>query len=391
MVMEYRLDSARKVIRASITNVDGGKFKVVWDDGELQFSPYLIDSDMINGYANELRMSLRHLVEDGMNCEFHNQERIINEIAVNGRKLFDALFYKDHGSIEDPEVILEWIANFTEDIRIVFVVDGFIHVPWHLIFDGNPSELSDAEIDDEGYNSFWCKKFQVTCQSRMISPRISDTRSDDKFCDLIPICDRVEIESNAAHIPSDELERIKARIKWQEPPTSSLSQLQKTWETCSSQNRILYFYSHANGSQIALNDTESIDIKGFKRNLRFKEGAKNSSALTILNGCSTAVGAETKGFIEATSMPGHCGFIGTETDIPIVYALRFGNALLECLYETGWPLYEAMSALRLQNWPMSLVYGVYAHAHFQAQPTTLSESWTQEDNFCNGPAGGQVI
>ena len=88
--------------------------------------------------------------------------------------------------------------------------------------------------------------------------------------------------------------------------------------------------------------------------------------IVFLNGCHTAVGDPGGGFLEATGGSGFCGFIGTETGIPDVFALRFGSAFL-CQILRGGTVTEVMSALRAAHWPLSLVYGTYC-AEIQLTP-----------------------
>lgn len=57
---------------------------------------------------------------------------------------------------------------------------------------------------------------------------------------------------------------------------------------------------------------------------------------------------------------GFCGFIGTEAEVPDLFALRFGLAFLYHFLLEGVPVYLTMDRLRREHWP-SLLYSTYCY------------------------------
>jgi hypothetical protein len=92
---------------------------------------------------------------------------------------------------------------------------------------------------------------------------------------------------------------------------------------------------------------------------------RSSGCLVVINGCSTAVGSTSGEFLQSTSAQGLCGFVGTETDIPNIFALRFSLALLHLLFTEGLDLGEAIQYLHRSHFPLSFVYGLYAVPDFR--------------------------
>jgi hypothetical protein len=91
--------------------------------------------------------------------------------------------------------------------------------------------------------------------------------------------------------------------------------------------------------------------------------------LVFLNGCHTAIGsAKEGGFLQATAYGGFCGFVGTEAEVPDVFALRFANAFLSQLLYTGSRAIDAMNKTRRDYWPLSLVYNLSCHPDFRFNP-----------------------
>jgi hypothetical protein len=88
------------------------------------------------------------------------------------------------------------------------------------------------------------------------------------------------------------------------------------------------------------------------------------------------------------STQGLCGFVGTETDVPDVFALRFSTSLLHLLFQRGKTLGEAMHCLYRDHFPLSLVYAVYAHRNFRmSQPEAPDIDEKTRANFSIGAIG----
>jgi hypothetical protein len=122
------------------------------------------------------------------------------------------------------------------------------------------------------------------------------------------------------------------------------------------------------------------------------EPESNWTALGILNGCSTAVGKDCQSFIEALSRDGFCGFLGTESEIPNVFALRFGSAFLNRLLVSGHPLVQVVDELRREHWPLSLLYGLYGYPLLQIVPSAGGTAIIGcPANFSRGPLGAAAL
>lgn len=383
----------RPPIRVEIENGDKGRLKVVWDDTESQFYPYQIDAETVEAEANKIRKKLAALVRASMEEPLAPYGPLIKDIARAGKDLYDALFTDAGPSEQDVRKVLRWFDGLRSPHRIFFRVDGFIHIPWHLIYDADPEQLPEDEAEDLSvYKSFWCLKYLVSCMYSGITPQ-SESADVTSFR-LLPVLHKAVYELASKHLPEEEKKELLNLFKEFGMEIFSRKSLIDAWTSVGNLNRVLFFFCHANGTTLALSESEEdpISLVEFKKKLRFVEGATNAVSLTFLNGCSTAAGKATQGFIEATSRPGHCGFIGTETEIPNVYALRFGTAFLRCLGQTGWSLFEVMDAMRHLHWPLSLIYGLYAHAGFKVTRNSEATIWTTRPaNFSRGPIGAEPL
>jgi hypothetical protein len=156
------------------------------------------------------------------------------------------------------------------------------------------------------------------------------------------------------------------------PAISTEAELKKIWKEIGSETGLLYFYCHANASTLALGVEERIEAGRLFLTLASSgRPPGRCGCLVLMNGCSTAVGDPSGDFLLSTSQSGMCGFIGTETEVPDVFALRFSLSLLDLLFRKGLNLGEAMQLLYTAHFPMSLLYGLYAHPGFRMPQTEV--------------------
>jgi hypothetical protein len=112
----------------------------------------------------------------------------------------------------------------------------------------------------------------------------------------------------------------------------------------------------------------------------------------FLNGCHTAIGSSNEGgFLEATAHPGFCGFVGTEAEVPDIFALRLANAFLAELIYTGSTAMDAMKKVRRDYWPLSLAYSLSCHPDFRFITEGLSQSTLPAPNFSNDAIGSSRV
>ena len=142
--------------------------------------------------------------------------------------------------------------------------------------------------------------------------------------------------------------------KWK--PKDSKRKLIRAWKKDGNKIGLLYFYCHANGTRLSFGLDDEISTSDLRLELK-REGAslENPPCLVFLNGCHTAVGESTGGFLAATGGQGFCGFIGTEAKIPDLFAMRFGLALLHELFTRDLPVRDIMQELHRKHWPLSIV------------------------------------
>jgi len=380
-----------EITKISITETEiGNRLKVVWEGTDGEFDPYFIDRTIMTDVAAELRLLLAKLVKQGRDQGFPQSGEILHEIARKGYDLYTGLFTDARGGA-DPLEVRDWLESSQRKRRVEFRVFGPVHIPWGLLFQRKPAAETPAPgaTNISLYTDFWAFRYSVTTvYFRLSAMALSQAWPADAFKVLSV---RNKEAFDAALEKLDETDRdLLARFDGNSAMILySSKELLEKWEQIREKVGLLYFYCHANETMLSLSG-DSLSLTDFK--LRLSRSRSKTPCLVFLNGCSTAIGDPKGGFLEATGAPGYVGFIGTETKVPTVFALRFGLAFLYLFLCKGMRLVDAMDKLREDHWPLSLVYGPYCPATLQVAPSeTFQIGCFPSGNFCQGELGkGQL-
>jgi hypothetical protein len=389
----------------TIEIVDPASFRVVWHRG-LPYRPYLIDKGDVESVSGDIRTKLGALVNNAMrkesaikagNAEALSQvtasERdILLELVRSCRDLCTILFTctpESGVSQQDVDRIRDRIRAEQTTKSICFLVKARVYVPWGLLYDGpQPSEIDPANPDC--FAGFWCLKHQISAVfDTLASPNdfvVSYDRSEFHTLLAGDSAEFTKAEESLSH-PA-ECQRYEKLLQSYGKIAVSSADLVHTWKEREKQLGLLYLFCHANARAIGFSVYDTMNVIDFKRDV--VKSADTPRCLVFLNGCFTS-NPDVKGtFFEATGRAGFCGYIGAETEIPALFAFRFGLAFQQ-LFEEGVEVVEIMRRLYRRHWPLSLVYGLYAfpHLRIESRETALDWDWPL-DNYSTGPLGAKI-
>jgi hypothetical protein len=344
------------------------KFKIVWNYRNHPALPYYIPISILKDRATEVRVAMQQLIDKGMMADGYlgSCGAELRELAVAGHKLYKALFRTGYGY--DASIIQDWLRKEKETLdaqgkraQISFVVDSLAHIPWGLIYDGPVESLSGDPVQDaiEYYEDFWCLKFLLTSVYRRVHPEWLAGSGSSGPNEFLSVLDRSAFDKAAKYLAQPQekiLEWIESRFG---RGVEASEDFFRVWQSKGERYRLLYFYCHANRTSLALGPDDLISMSDFRDGTVIPRSTQQSTCVVFLNGCNTAVGDPEGAFLVATGDFLFCGFIGTETKVPDVFALRFGLAFLYCFLHEGWPIFQVMDYLRRQHWPIALTYSTY--------------------------------
>ena len=353
-----------KTVHVDITVHDEGALKVFWHE----WAAYTISRKVVEGCAQHIRRSLLELVNAALEQQPGSYAPILKKLAEQGNLLYRALF-TGIGGEEDPDRVRAHYERQAEPYQLHFRVSTSVFVPWGLVYPFDPSHLPDKWPDNstnvnwEPYGDFWCLSKGLSTRYVRIKP---DQIGDASTLDVIRVMHPETFEKAAITLSNCPEEGFLGWLKERYgPPITTFRALRENWREKGSRIGLLYFYCHASATKLALGDEEEIEANQLFLLVADPKRKPGTGCLVLINGCRTAVGNSKGDFLLSTSSGGLCGFVGTETDVPDIFALRFSISLLHLLFHGGVNLGEAMQRLYRDHFPLSLVYGLYAHPDFR--------------------------
>ncbi|MDQ2974823.1 MAG: hypothetical protein M3R69_05340 [Acidobacteriota bacterium] len=368
------------------------KLKVVWNYQGRPHPPYFVPEKLLKDRATDVRNALQRLMDKGMNNDglLVDCEQEVHEVAESGHKLYAALFHPGDGF--DAIRIRDWLKKETAGLQergkqgqISFTVDSLIHIPWGLICDRPPSEFKDHGT--EVFDSFWCIKYKLSSVFFRILPEGLNEPEPADLRHVLSVVHKTAFDVATKYLTAPEDEISKWMLGQFGEPLASSTQFYKEWQTKGEGLRLLYFYCHANSSNLALGEDDEITITDFRQETVIPKSTQQSTCVVFLNGCNTAIGESHGAFLEATGELLFCGFIGTETKVPDVFALRFGLSFLYYFLNKGWPVYRIMDHLRKQHWPLAMTYSTYCPPMLRFEAKVDPVKIEMNENFSLMPLG----
>ena len=356
------------------------------DWGDQSDNLYFVDINEIERLSAEVRKSLRRFVGQCMDSRSGGVARSgahLKDLAQHGNNLYWALFDNVSGQPEPAQYVRDLVSQAAGSYRMNVSVDDRTYIPWGLVYDGDPTRLSGdpGDVDIGHYADFWCLKYLVSCTYTSARVRALAAPKSVSIFKLISALHKDAFTSAESLLAPGEPEtQVLGWLRELFSGTKAFDsvytkgELFDSWGT-NAELDMLFFYCHANPTSVAFSGTELLEmteINDFKRRLALQRGQKSpsSACLFFMNGCSTAVGDPGGGFLEVSGRHGSCGFIGTETEVPDLYAFRFGLGFLYHFLKEGRPVYEVMDKMRRQHWPLSLVYSTYCSPVLRVAPPT---------------------
>jgi hypothetical protein len=370
--------------------------KVIWRrENGLDLSWHAVDMEGesgLKGLAAVVRARLGELRDAAMRGEVAQSGRLLKAIAEAGRELYVSFFTDaDQINTELVKKTRAWLGT-KAGAPMTFFLDPRVYIPWGLLYDGDPARLpDDPTATDIGlYGDFWCLKYGIAAVYDVPGAFADAEGIAHEQFRILAAFDHAVREAAAKRLPPTD-RALHDHLFPDARSVYSRDDLLKRWDELADRHGLLLFLCHANETSLALKGLDAahrVSVKDFKTRLRRKDDRdRDTACLVFLNGCNTAVGASDGAFLEATGGQGFFGFIGTETEVPDVFALRMSLAFTRRLLHSGQAAYAIMDDLRRQHWPLGLLYSTYCNPDVSVTPGGAPCPPESAENFSHGPLG----
>jgi hypothetical protein len=375
--------SERYSIRLQVTGDFNDSWKCTWQDPQWPDKQYHVDASVLQEAASAVRDALQQVIAAaGVKAPLGPP---MKTLASKGAELQDAIFLGRGAGINNAVYVRDKHLPSRDDWMLLVSTDQRVYIPWGLAYAGDPSKLPDnpPAITPDLYAGFWCLRYGVSTLHDIIDPSgVTTPRANDEV-QMLTIVNQECWDAAEKVIPDTERELFKSSLARSAPLISSSQEFFKAWKKGHRDIDLLYLYCHANGSKLALTDTDEIAVNKFRLEIRHDPPQTHPVCLVFLNGCQTAIGASKGGFMEATAALGFCGFVGTEAKVPDLFAMRFAADFFGHLLYDEMTVFEIMDKLRREHWPLGLVYSACCHPLFKIRRIDSAPAARPSRNLCD--------
>lgn len=378
-----------KTVRVDVKAQGDRDLKILWND-EQPWPAYCVLRTAVDGAARRIRAALAALVDAALEGKLAVKPELVKDLARAGASLYETLF----AATERADVArrIRRYYEKSEPLYLRFSVETSVFVPWGLVYPASAEEVEALPLLDDVkqpgvYDRFWCLSRQLSTVYDRIPPDAAGRGLNSAGLKIMRVLNREAWETASQRLAAAAERDFLVWLDKVAPAIITSKDLRQAWRTHGATTGLLYVYCHANATKLALSEEEKIESADLLVTLSSVARApETSGCLLIINGCSTAVGDPKGDFMAAASQEGLCGFVGSETDVPDLFALRFSAALLDLLFREQVSLGEAMLRLYRGHFPLSLVYGIYAHPDFRMPQDGLPVG-NATANFCASEVG----
>jgi hypothetical protein len=343
-----------------------------WGDGDEGPYPvtYTIGRATLLDVAKKSRDILDQLANWAKDKDEDRLCELLHSLAYEGSRL-RFLIFDCPAQAEAVAQIEQWVVDrfSAGDKALTITSDPSLHVPWGLVYDGDPDALTGRARSITDYEQFWSLKFTLSLKFSAYEP-LSRSRSLNESR-LLSV-----INSNVFARTKTDLPEVQFQELWNvlNKPVGIAFNLERCNELineAASKNTLFHFFGHGNEGVLDLG-AESIDVVRFKMMMTklLERGTQRSNRtynVVFLNACDTAAGQLDANFRYAASQPGLCGFVATEAPVPRKFAAEYGYRFLKAMVIEGKSIASTMSELRHDPalWPLSLLYSCYGLGNFR--------------------------
>jgi hypothetical protein len=339
---------------------------------------YSVGLESVTRIGLDIRDRLRSVIAAANGKKETQLSAQLRLLAQEGQKLYWTLFEPlPHDGIQpDLSRLKQWIEDERAGGDDVLIINSEpdMDVPWGLVFEGDPSKIPANAHSLADFRDFWALRHKLAAVFSGCS--LSTTRSMRKreSFRLLSIMNEREFQHATEELGHD-MASFRHMISQPVGPAFNLQVAEEKVEEAARLDTLLHFFGHCHDGRLDLGNNDVIDIIKFKmmmKRLTDRNDARGHAgcSFVFLNACGSAIGKADYSFRSAAALPGSCGLVATEAEVPRDFALKFGERFLHLVVEKGISIGDAMLQLRRNEdfWPLSLLYGCYAHPGYSVEP-----------------------
>jgi hypothetical protein len=322
------------------------------------------------------------------------REAALARLAEAGLLMYRAIFYQrpDAATTEFGERMCALADR--ESLKIQVVSDDFF-LPWGMLYLASADEYYDRDaVRAERFLGFRHVIEHILISTPSVplsleistSPRVSVSCNVDRGIDqdfsISAVADQLAYWEDLQRSTSTTGTAVQVHVR------STAEEVRRALDDPATKDQIWYFYCHANdGSLLQTNKADASFLKlSDQSRLVLSELYAGrltplpGNPLILLNACGSATLSPLfyRGFLPYFMMRGARGLVGTECDVPALFAAEWAQRFFEKFLAGGYSLGRTLLDLRgefleQENNPLGLVYALYCDADTTTAPGVFSK------------------
>jgi hypothetical protein len=354
-------------LRLRVQKIDDQSVQITWTDEYDRDVIYRIALTHVSQAAASVRDELQKMMEHYMrDPQSELARKAMRNLLTAGRDLFGALFLatSDRGNAVEAR---EAYAEFDQAgrLRLAIKVDPALTYPFALavpVDDGFDQIVANLTLP---HQAFWGLRHDLSI-SVTNAGSLRRHANGLEYRSLAAV--NRTIFDRAVKSMTEENEKLFLDVlckRWGEELTFTFGDFmdatKRTGADPAAKLRIAYLYGHASGDRFQLAKDDEITAAALASRLGdHVNRAERQQTFLFLNGCDTSAEGQRFAFTGLLGYPNITGLIGTEVRVPDRFAFRFALGFFRLVIFEGQTFREAISVMRREHLPISLVYTLYA-------------------------------
>lgn len=374
---------------------------------------YRLDDDLLRLRSKEVTQALAALINVGWTYNLGDARAVaagqdysdaMRRLASAGMKLFNVLASgneDDQKSVRIADSFRAWFFEHVADsgegafeIEVLYtdtpVNEGTRRAevwPWGLMFTPLSEEAFAAldPTDPSSFNRFWCQRYALAVRSgSQTSTGLTPRRGDN-------VRIRVVLEGKAYNTVETSRVAARANSRGRAGGLGDFATQQEFFalnkrEYDQLQRESIYAREDDVFLYISLQSQRDASERGGVDAPAVKQMTKSGDKmmLILLDGDAVIRGDRGVSWLETVMQLGENGLIAVEADITNPVLKFYGWKILREVMEVREPLVQAIRKVRVANWPLGLLYGLYCnplHVYVDPPPKNDIERIQEHMNF----------
>jgi len=241
--------------------------RLEWGDGKGQQGPtYWIGRETLREVSKEVKERLCQLVQWSRGGIESELPRLLRQLASSGERLRHVIFspLQDQNPVDLTD-LKQLIRDRYQsgDTELTITADPKMHVPWGLVYEGDPGTLSNSATGPDELAGFWSIRYTLAAVFSACKLSPTKLRRQRKSFRILSLLNRHEHDF-AEHDLGDAYPHYEALIALPVGKAFNREAGEDRINAASRMDTVFHFFGHCRGGRLDLGDDQPLIRLGSK-------------------------------------------------------------------------------------------------------------------------------